>query len=200
MILVGGYFTTINGIPRGRIARLTSVGSVDPAFGNGLSGANDLVESVALQRDGKILISGRFSAVNGISRTRFARLNADGSLDTSFQGNDFSGNLTYPDVITCAIAENGKIYVGGAFTTVGAAGQRCIARLHGDSPRLQIADVPDQQVRLSWALGWDGFSAEASSGIGAPWNPVLQQAISDGTNWILTLPQLEGPRFFRLRR
>jgi hypothetical protein len=48
------------------------------------SGADGIVEAVLLQSDGKIVIGGRFSNFNGSSCNRLARLNADGSLDTSF--------------------------------------------------------------------------------------------------------------------
>jgi len=42
------------------------------------------VEAVLVQPDGKILLTGVFERVNGVARPRVARLNADGSLDTSF--------------------------------------------------------------------------------------------------------------------
>lgn len=45
-----------------------------------------MVESVILQPDGKILIGGRFTTVNGVRRNQIARLNPDGSLDESLNG------------------------------------------------------------------------------------------------------------------
>ena len=48
------------------------------------SGANGDVSAVTLQADGKILIGGIFTSVNGTARNRIARLNADGTLDTAF--------------------------------------------------------------------------------------------------------------------
>jgi hypothetical protein len=38
-----------------------------------------------MQSDGKLLIGGRFTTVNGVGRTNIARLNEDGTLDTGFQ-------------------------------------------------------------------------------------------------------------------
>jgi uncharacterized delta-60 repeat protein len=83
-IIAAGRFTEMNGVPRGRIARLNSDGTLDGSFMNGLSGADDTIRSLALQQDGKILISGDFRFVNGSSRNGIARLNADGSLDGAF--------------------------------------------------------------------------------------------------------------------
>jgi hypothetical protein len=57
---------------------------------NGFAGANLDVEALAVQSDGRVLIGGDFTTVNGVSRGRIARLNADGSLDTTF-GNGLAG-------------------------------------------------------------------------------------------------------------
>ena len=40
--------------------------------------------AVAIQPDGKILVGGRFDSVQGVPRVFVARLNINGSLDTSF--------------------------------------------------------------------------------------------------------------------
>src|SRR2546426_6585154 len=47
-------------------------------------GANGPVNSMAVQADGKILVAGGFNTLGGESRTNIGRLNADGTLDTSF--------------------------------------------------------------------------------------------------------------------
>ena len=83
-ILVGGYFTTIGGVTRNRIARLNADGSLDTEFN---PNANGYVYSIVPQADGKILIGGIFTTVGGVTRNRIARLNADGSLDTAFNPN-----------------------------------------------------------------------------------------------------------------
>ena len=41
-----------------------------------------VVDSIAVQSDGKILIGGGFTTVGGETRNCIARLNTDGSLDT----------------------------------------------------------------------------------------------------------------------
>src|SRR5437868_6267394 len=58
-------------------------GLLDPGFNPG-SGANDPINAVARQSDGRIVIAGAFTEFNGVSRSRIARLNSDGSLDPAF--------------------------------------------------------------------------------------------------------------------
>lgn len=66
---------------RERIVRLNADGSVDPGF---LCSLDDVADSVAVDPSGRILICGYFEMVNGIPMPGLARLNVDGSLDSSF--------------------------------------------------------------------------------------------------------------------
>ena len=84
-ILVGGEFTLVNGISRNNIARLNGDGSLDAGFNPG-TGADAPVSAIAIQPDHKVIIGGGFKTVNGVSQKRLARLDPDGSLDTSFAG------------------------------------------------------------------------------------------------------------------
>lgn len=84
-VVMAGAFTATRGAFRGRIARLNSDGTLDRTFIEGLSGASNPIHSLALQGDGKILIGGSFRSVNGVPRSFIARLNADGTMDESFQ-------------------------------------------------------------------------------------------------------------------
>ncbi len=70
--MIGGCFSSYNGRSRNRIARLNSDGSLDTGFDPG-TGADNWVQSVAVQSDGKILIGGGFTSYNGTSRNRIAR-------------------------------------------------------------------------------------------------------------------------------
>ncbi|HYP49358.1 MAG TPA: delta-60 repeat domain-containing protein, partial [Pyrinomonadaceae bacterium] len=85
-IIIVGSFTRVNGIAVNRIARLNPDGSLDGSFNVG-TGANDFVSTLSLQADGKIIVAGDFTAVNGTGRTKIARLNSNGSLDTTFNTN-----------------------------------------------------------------------------------------------------------------
>ena len=125
-VLIAGHFTSVDGVGRNHVARLNSDGSLDTGFDPG-SGTDNGVLSMALQSDGKVLIGGAFATVNGVSRPRLARLNTDGSLDTSFDA-----NTTLGGVETLVIQPNGKILMGGTFTTVGGTARNRIARVNSD--------------------------------------------------------------------
>jgi uncharacterized delta-60 repeat protein len=128
-VLVGGAFTNVNGVGRSRLARLNSGGSLDTNFLNGVSGPDDAVFAMVEQSDGKVLIGGAFTMVNGITRRRIARLNTDGSLDRGFQ-EGLSG--TEYAVNAMALQPDGKVLIGGCFSTVNGVGRVGIARLNTD--------------------------------------------------------------------
>lgn len=111
-VLVGGDFTSFDGTPRGRLARLNVDGSLDSSFLNTSIGADDSVRTLAVQRDGKILVGGTFTNFNGVLKNRIARLHADGTLDTSFA----TGTGFNEFVSSIALQGNDKVVVGGGFT------------------------------------------------------------------------------------
>ncbi len=94
-------------------------------------GANNQVYALALQPDGKILVGGSFTTLGGggpgtTTRNHIGRVNADGSLDTAFDPGAGGG------VIALALQPDGKILVGGSFTTLGGATRNRIGRLNAD--------------------------------------------------------------------
>jgi uncharacterized delta-60 repeat protein len=133
-ILIAGDYSSVNGTNRLRIARLNSDGSLDPNFQNGMAGANDIILCLAEQPDGKILIGGRFTTINGVTRNRVSRLNSDGSVDMTFPAGVFSPDPPNTYVGSIAIQNDGKIMLGGFFTVVNDAPASFIARLWGTQP------------------------------------------------------------------
>ncbi len=129
-IIIGGGFTTFNGSARNGIARLHSDGSLDATFnpGMGIAGTYPMVSSIALQSDGKIIISGVFVSYNGTARKRIARLNTDGSLDATFN----SANGADSTVSAIALQSDGKIIIGGDFSSYNGTPRNNIARLNTD--------------------------------------------------------------------
>jgi uncharacterized delta-60 repeat protein len=126
-ILVGGDFTSYSGVSRNRIIRLNTDGSVDTSFVIG-AGINNSVLTIELQSDGKILAGGGFTSYSGVTRNRIIRLNTDGSVDTSFViGTGFNG-----DVRTIQSQPDGKILVGGGFTSYSGVSRNYIIRLNTD--------------------------------------------------------------------
>lgn len=118
-IIAVGDFTAFSGTSRGHIVRLLADGSVDPSFNPG-TGANGSIHAVLAQPDGKIVVGGSFTSFNGVAREYLARLNADGSLDTSFVGPDFGGTSGWL-VVSLALQPDGKLLVGGCFYFGGSA-------------------------------------------------------------------------------
>lgn len=124
-VLIGGGFTSFNGVGRQRLARLNADGSLDPNFcGNG-QGANSTVRVLLLRPDGRILIGGAFTDYAGAPRNRIARILPGGGIDALFdpgQGADLT-------VKAMAFHTNGGLIVAGDFTAVGGAQRRHIARI-----------------------------------------------------------------------
>lgn len=152
-LLVAGSFTSVAGLPRTNLVRLQTNGLVDLTFKTNFitSGA---IETVALQSNGRILIGGAFTNVNGVVRSGIARLNADGTLDTSF--NPGSG-LDGP-VKTIRVQADNRILLGGHFFNFNKIIRQGIARLLTDGS-LDTSFDP-------------GTGAEAPSAVASSWPAV----------------------------
>ena len=134
-VLVGGYVTEFNGMTTTRITRLNADGSVDATFNPGGSGPTggspSSVLATPLQPDGKIMIGGTFNLYNGTTRNRIARLNADGTLDATFDpGAGPSGSGV--KVWDIAIQPDGKYIVVGEFTSYDGTPVNNVARVNTD--------------------------------------------------------------------
>jgi uncharacterized delta-60 repeat protein len=119
-ILLGGYFTSVSGTTRNRIARVHENGDLDTTFDLNANGGAD---SITQQPDGKILLGGYFTSVSGTTRNRIARVHENGDLDTTFDPN---ASGTVSSVIQ---QSDGKILLGGHFTSVYGTERTRIARL-----------------------------------------------------------------------
>ncbi len=126
-VVVGGAFATVDGAERPRLARFAADGSLDATFAAAF-GTNDIIRAIAVQADGKILVGGDFWSVGGVSRQVVARLNPDGSLDETF------GAVTGPNgtVHSIVVQADGRVLIGGWFTTVDNQSANRIARLNAD--------------------------------------------------------------------
>ncbi len=134
-ILVGGGFDSVNGIEsETTVIRFNEDGSVDNTFNFDHQTINDpfssveLVTSIVIQPNGKILVGGNFNYVNGESRKGIVRLNNDGSIDNSFNSGTGLNNIP----VTIKIQDDGKILVCGWFTDYNGASSDYIVRLNID--------------------------------------------------------------------
>jgi len=130
-IIVAGAFTNARGTLVNRIARLNTDGTLDATFNTGGTvGVSDIVSTSLLQSDGKVVIGGVFLSARGTTVNRLARLNTDGSLDTGF---NTGGTVGVNDVIFgSALQSDGKILLGGNFTTARGTTVNSVTRLNTD--------------------------------------------------------------------
>jgi len=109
-IVAAGRFTTIGPVSRKDVVRLNTDGSIDPSFNAGSGANNGDIFVMKLQADGKILIGGSFNNINGVFIRALARLNTDGSLDTSFEISGIDVTFTF-DI---DIQTDGKILISAS--------------------------------------------------------------------------------------
>lgn len=130
-ILVGGDFNLYNGIPTNCIIRLNQDGSKDASFniGNGFagSGINTSVNSIAIQKNGKIIVVGNFKSYNNYSRNNIVCINSDGTIDPLFNTDQA---FNYSAVNTVAIQDDDKIIIGANTTTMEGYPTNGIIRLN----------------------------------------------------------------------
>ncbi|HTO37198.1 MAG TPA: T9SS type A sorting domain-containing protein [Brumimicrobium sp.] len=133
-IIIGGMFNSYDGVPRKSIARINPDGSLDNSFAPGTLGIDQgLIRAICIQPDGKIIIGGSFNSYNGTSSNGIARLNADGSLDNTFQvGTGLGFNSNYDGLNSIALQTDGKIVVGGVFSEYNGVNRTGNARLNAD--------------------------------------------------------------------
>jgi uncharacterized delta-60 repeat protein len=199
-LLVGGNFTSIGGIGRRRVARYQADGSLDTAF-SPLTGADAPVFALAAQVDGKILAGGSFSSFGTSPARALVRLNASGSVDSTFSvGSGFNGIVLDVLVYTNTASTNfGKILVGGSFTAYNSTPVNNLVRLNSngtidngfvtgsgpDQPVFTIALDGTERVLIGGVFGnYNGAAAgrlarlSPSGALDSGFSPALDAAVS----------------------
>ena len=129
-IIIGGSFTSYNGSPAGRLIRLNPNGSRDSSFdtsvGAAIASTTGVIYTLGIQTDGSLIIGGTFIKYNNSTANRIARILSNGNLDTSFVTNGASSGA----VNSVQIQSNGKILVGGTFTSFHGTTYNRIVRLN----------------------------------------------------------------------
>jgi uncharacterized delta-60 repeat protein len=193
-VLINSGFTAVNGTNLNQIVRLNADGGLDSSF-NPVTDAGGFVRSIALQSDGKVLIGGSFSLLNGTIYSKIARLNANGSLDNSFNPGRSAGY-----VLTIALQPDGKMLICGDFTTVNGVVRPHVARLYGDSvtPSLNIARS-NAFVIVSWPSPSTGFELQQNTNLNpVNWTTPSETVTDNGTTRSITVSPALGNRFYRL--
>jgi uncharacterized delta-60 repeat protein len=126
-ILASGSFYFVNNQERPGLVRLHANGGVDTSFNTGLRQPSGIVDILFRQPDRKILIGGNFDFLNNNPTRYIARLNPDGSVDTTFRSNAaIRGKIK-----AFAVQPDGKILVAGEFYLINGTG-RGLIRLNAD--------------------------------------------------------------------
>ncbi len=125
IVAVGRYYN-YSGVTKNGIVRLNTDGTIDNSFvvPTGLTPQPTVLDFVKIQSDGKILIYGDGTVLNSIYR-----LNTDGSIDTSFNLGQFD---VLADIQTIELQSDGKILVGGFFSTFSGISVNDLIRLNSD--------------------------------------------------------------------
>jgi uncharacterized delta-60 repeat protein len=128
-VIVGGWFDEYNGSPCSRgIVRLNADGTLDTGFdteGDGLNyNNNGVVQCLAIQSDGKIVVGGWFNQYDGNRQGHIIRLNANGTKDSTFvAGYGFGDDGSYQGqrVQDILLHDNKIICVGDLYNYGGKA-------------------------------------------------------------------------------
>ena len=116
---------------------------------------NGGIGAIAVQPDGKIVIGGNFTNLspNGgaaVPRSNIARLYADGAVDPTFDPN-------VDGAVYCIVLQpDGKILIGGGFSTVGGQVRHHIARLDANTGLVDSFDPDADRSVSAIALQADG--------------------------------------------
>ena len=160
--IIGGDFTAFNTVPRNHVARLNQDGSLDLTFEPG-TGANGSVSAVGVYPTtgansnnlNKVIIAGSFTAYNGALRKGIARLNPDGTLDTTFNPGD---GVDFP-IRTVVPMESGKVLIGGEFTMVNGVARNHLARLNDNGTLDMSFDAGTGTDGPVWSIATDDTSS-----------------------------------------
>ncbi|MCI0537398.1 MAG: immunoglobulin domain-containing protein [Verrucomicrobiales bacterium] len=127
-------------------------GALDMSFDPG-SGVDKPIHTLALQPDGKIVISGEFTRVNGLPRNYLARLNADGSVDSIFDPRPgIVDTGSYSRAINALIMQpDGKLLVGGAIKNYNGLSVTNVVRINADGS-LDETFGPDLNIGIVLAM------------------------------------------------
>ena len=151
-ILYAGNFLAVDRLSRNFIVRFNADGTVDTSFDSGGT-VDNVISSIALQSDGKIVVVGNFTMVAGQTRNGIARLNADGSFDATFNSSFTSSNSGV------AVQTDGKILVSG----VNVSGNLKIVRLNVDGSNDTSFSSPNYCVGNRIVVQTDGKIINNSS-------------------------------------
>jgi hypothetical protein len=172
-IIIGGYFDSVNGVPRSNIARFNKDGTLDI---NWQPVVNARGVSGLVLHGNDLFISGDFNEVNGVPRNSLAKISLThgGTLDPIWDPR--VGGL----VLSMAPVEDGLI-VGGIFSQINGRPQHSLAKLSMSGSGLPDPDwmpEPNDNVFGMAVYGNDiYFTGIFTSSKGIPIPPLAKATI-----------------------
>jgi len=138
---VGGSFKDLGGQWTLAAARVDeTTGGKDSSFDVVVSFGGE-ASAIAPQPDGKVIIGGDFDAVNATRQENIARINADGSLDTTW-------TAFADDTVRDVVLFEDEIFVAGSFNNIGGGARTSVAKLN----------MTDGSVDPAWIANCSGSS------------------------------------------
>jgi len=164
-IVVAGDFHMVNGKRRSYVARLNSDGTLDENFdanrNNAWRFSETLIERIAVQDDGKVLVGGYFYSPTPEVRS-LIRLNVDGSVDETFIIPTFNVPATIRVTVNAIVIQpGGKILIGGNFSSINGIQKQGLARLDANGAldnafttqtNSEVRTI-EQESATSWLIG-----------------------------------------------
>lgn len=196
-ILTGGKYNAYKEVPTNRITRLLPTGVIENSFCS-ISALNNTTKTIVTDSDGKIFLGGNFTSYNGLTTNRIAKLLNNGAIDNSFNiGSGFDGTVN-----SITIQSDGKILVGGDFSSYNGKNANLLVRLNKDGSldntfingyddnttkfnSIQTIKVQSDGKILVGAIYKTGIS------IGSPSN-LIRRLNPDGTNDNMFLKKIPG--------
>ena len=115
-VYMGGFFNTYSSVTANNIIKLTPTGNIDISFNTG-TGFNSGVVNMSFDSNGDIYVIGTFTTYSSIGNGYMIKLKPDGSKDATFNNSGRFLASNFNSLKSILIDSNGKIIIGGIFTT-----------------------------------------------------------------------------------
>jgi hypothetical protein len=180
---IGGSYISVGGVATSNLGRFTNDGIFLGWGGFPAPAIDGDVRSLALQSDGKILFGGQFASVNGQPYANLARLNANNTLDTTFDAGARSSYSLSTGVSKLHLQPNGRVIAIGGFSHFGGEPRQGFGRLVNDPATHTLTARRNTSPSSSpWVFNWafrDSTPMVTSAG--------LEYSTDNGLTWVRPL-------------
>ena len=137
-VYIGGSFTSVQGLSRGRIAKLNSSGTIDASAFSG-TGFNNTVNGLFLNRNNNLICYGAFTTYFGVASTRLIEIETSTYTKTALWGAGQSGGGTLDSIFQRT--DNGEyVCVGNTVYTINGVSPTYVGKY--DESGVNIPFIP----------------------------------------------------------